>query len=65
MIYKFFLRKGSVMLKINGFLPKKIGNREKESKWAPLISNVTLIATIMAIIDMWIKFIQQEAEKIH
>ena len=65
MIYKYFLKKGGITLKMDGILPKKAGIREKESRWAPLVSNVVLLATIIAIIDVWYRFIQQEAEKVN
>ncbi|MBA2483788.1 MAG: hypothetical protein H0V39_05090 [Nitrosomonas sp.] len=65
MIYKFFLKKGGIQLKLNGIFPQKTGIREKESKWAPLVSNIVLLAVLIFLIDMFMRFIQQEAEKIY
>ena len=64
MIYKFFLRKGGIILKMDGIFPKKAGIREIESRWAPLVSNAVLLAVIFFLIDMWVRFIQQEAAKV-
>ena len=64
MIYKFFLRKGGIILKMDGIFPKKAGIREKESRWAPLVSKVGVLALIFFLIDLWARFIQQEAAKI-
>ena len=64
MIYKFFLRKGGIILKMGGIFPKKAGIREIESRWAPLVSNAVLLAVIFFLIDMWVRFIQQEAAKV-
>lgn len=64
MIYKFFLKKGGIKFIMDGVSLKRVGIREKESKWGPLISNITLLAVIVAIIDVCIRFIQQEATKI-
>lgn len=61
LIYKFFLKKGGIQLKLIDNFPRKSGIREKESKWAPLVSNIVLIAVIIFLIDMFVKFIQQEA----
>lgn len=65
MIYKYFLKKGGILLKLNGLFPQKAGIREKESKWAPLVSKIGILALVIFLIDMFVKFIQQEAEKIH
>ena len=64
MVYKLFLKKGGAILKMDGIFPKKGGVREKESKWAPFVSNAVLIAVIIFLVDMWIRFIQQEAAKV-
>ena len=63
-IYKYFLKKGGVVLKIDGIIPKKVGIREKESRWAPLVSKVGVLALIFFLFDLWTRFVQQEAAKI-
>lgn len=63
-IYKYFLKKGGVVLKIDGIIPKKAGIREKESRWAPLVSKVGVLALIFFLFDLWARFVQQEAAKI-
>ncbi|SES79502.1 hypothetical protein SAMN05216326_1041 [Nitrosomonas marina] len=64
MICKYFLKKGGIILKMDGFLPRKTGNREKDSKWASTVSNIVVFGSIIFLIDMWIRFIQTEAAKI-
>ena len=63
-IYKYFLKKGGVVLKIDGIIPKKAGIREKESRWAPLVSKIGVLALIFFLFDLWARFVQQEAAKI-
>ena len=43
---------------------KKIGNRVEDSKWARILSNISSAAAVIFVIDMFIKFLQQEADKI-
>jgi len=50
--------------KNGGIFPKKAGVREKESKWVSHVSNAVLLAVIFFLIDMWVRFIQQEAAKV-
>lgn len=64
MIYKYFLKKGGIILKMDGFLLKKTGNREKDSKWASTVSNIVMFGSILFLIDMWARFIQTETAKI-
>lgn len=49
---------------MDGIFPKKAGIRKKESRWAPLVSKVGVLALIFFLIDLWARFIQQEAAKI-
>lgn len=64
MIYKYFLKKGGIILKMDGIIPKKAGIREKESRWAPLVSAIGTTGAIFIVIDIWVRLIQQEAGKI-
>ena len=64
LMYKYFLKEGGIIFKMNGIFPKKIGNREKESKWAPLVSNFGTAACLICLIDYFVRFLQQEANKI-
>ena len=57
-IDKFFFMKDGIILSMDGIFPKKIGNRVEDSKWARILSNISSAA------DMFIKFLQQEADKI-
>ncbi len=49
---------------MNGFLPRKIGVREEDSKWASLVRNLGLTAILISALDLFVRFIQQEADKI-
>ena len=64
LIYKYFLKEGGIIFKMNGIFPKKIGNREKESKWAPHVQKLGGAAIFFCFIDLWVRFYQQEANKI-
>lgn len=50
---------------MDGIIPKKAGIRDKESKWAPLVSKVGILALVIFLFDLFARFIQQEADKIH
>lgn len=49
---------------MNGFLPRKIGVREEDSKWASLVRNLGFTAILISALDLFVRFIQQEADKI-
>lgn len=63
-IDKFFFMKDGIILSIDRIFPKKIGNRMEDSKWARTLSNISAAAAVIFIIDLFIKFLQQEADKI-
>lgn len=64
LIYKFFLKKGGIILKIDGILPRRIGIRKEDSKWASLVSTIGVIAILICFLDLFVRFIHQEADKI-
>jgi len=64
LINKFFFMKDGFMFKLNGIFPKKIGNREVHSKWAFRITYLTTTISLIWFVDMFMRFIQQEADKI-
>lgn len=63
-IDKYFFMKDGIILSMDGIFPKKIGNRTEDSKWARILSIISSSAAIILAIDMFIKFLQQEADKI-
>lgn len=63
-VNKFFFLKDGYVFDIKNFTPRIIGKREVESKWATHISMVTIILTLIWFVDMYVKFIQQQADKI-
>jgi hypothetical protein len=64
LIYKYFLKEGGIILKMDGIFPRKIGDREKESKWAPHVQKLGGTGIFFCFIDLWVKFLQQEANRI-
>jgi len=63
-INKFFFLKNGYIFDVKKFIPRIIGRRKIESKWAARISVVTITLTLIWLIDMYVKFIQQQAAKI-
>jgi len=63
-INKFFFLKDGIILKIEGFLIKKIGNRTEDSKWGKIYNDFSLVGVIIFLIDLFIHFLHQQADKI-
>lgn len=64
LIDKFFFMRNGMLLKINEGFPKILGKRKEDSKWANHLGNAASLAAVIYIIDMFIKFLQHEGDKI-
>lgn len=63
-INKFFFLRDGIILKIEGFLIEKIGNRAEDSKWGKIHNNLNVIGILIFLIDLFIHYLHQEADKI-
>ena len=59
----FFMRNGILLKKNEGF-PKILGKRKEDSKWANHLGNAASLAAVIYVIDLFIKFLQHEGDKI-
>lgn len=61
LLYRLFFKKNGLIFEIKKGIPKILGRRKEDSKWADYLSNIGSWSTVIYVIDMFVKFLQQEA----
>jgi hypothetical protein len=62
LITRLFFMKNGFILEMKGSLPKILGRRKEDSKWARHLRIAIGAAVVFYVIDMFILFLQHEAE---
>lgn len=64
-INRVFFAKGGVVLKMNGLVPRKIGVRQRNSKWCSTLDGIFLILIAIFSIDYLIDWTDHEELRRH
>ncbi len=64
LLYRLFFMKNALIIEIKNGMPKILGRRKEDSKWADYLSNIGSWSTVIYVIDMFVKFLQQEADEL-
>lgn len=63
LINRFFFLKGGRIIKIDGWIPRIVGRRKEDSKWADIINSAMRAGIIIMILYFSIKYLHQEYNK--
>ena len=64
LINRFFFLKGGCIIKMNGWIPRIVGRRKEDSKWASIIGNTGWVGILIMYLYFGITYLQQESSKI-
>ncbi len=64
LLYRLFFMKNALLVEIKKGVPKILGRRKEDSKYADYLRHTVGWSTVIYIIDMFVKFYQQEADKL-